>query len=99
MNRLVAAVMLVALAVSVIQLARRSAPTSYAVLALVSCATPIGLALIRIVPNAMRLGTRADTVAVQSELARSICREHVFSAVAIAIFLGLQLVPWNRKRP
>jgi hypothetical protein len=98
MNRLVAAVMMVALATSVAQLVRRSSPPRYAVLTLVLCAAPIGLALWRVVPNAMRLATRADPVGVQSELARAVCGDHALSLLAIAAVVALQLAPRNRSR-
>jgi hypothetical protein len=97
MNRLVAAMMLAALATAVVQLVRRSAPAPYAVSTLLLCAAPIALALARIVPNAMRLAARTDTIAVQSELARSICRDHLLSALAIAIVVALQLLPGNTR--
>jgi hypothetical protein len=43
------------------------------------------------VPSAVRLGSRADTVERQSQLARSICREHLFCFAAIAAVLAIQL--------
>ena len=52
---------------------------------------PILLALIRTVPNAVRLGQRADTVADQSRLARAIFRDHVVCFALMLAFLGLCL--------
>jgi hypothetical protein len=49
------------------------------------------LALIRTVPNAVRLGRRADTVADQSRLARAIFRDHVVCFALMLAFLGLWL--------
>ena len=43
------------------------------------------------VPSAMRLGTRADTIAVQSGLAGSILRDHLLCVTAVAIVLVVQL--------
>ncbi len=58
---------------------------------LVLAGVPIALALLRVVPNAMRLGGRGDPIAVQTALARGICRDHLFCLAAIAGFLVLQL--------
>ena len=52
---------------------------------------PIALATTRVLPNAVRLGGRGDAAAVQSELARGICRDHLLCLAAIAAFLALQL--------
>jgi hypothetical protein len=54
-------------------------------------AAPILLAGVRTVPSAVRLGTRADTAERQSVLARSIFRDHVSCAAALAAVLALQL--------
>jgi hypothetical protein len=96
MNRLVAGVMLVAIAASVVQLARRVVPLRNGLPTLLLCAVPAGFALARVVPNAMRLATRADTIAVQSELARSICRDHILCVAAVAVFIGLQMTSPGR---
>jgi len=52
---------------------------------------PILLAMTRTVPNAVRLGKRADTLAVQTRLARSIFADHVLGFVFIVGFLALWL--------
>jgi hypothetical protein len=60
----------------------------------VSLALALGAILLagsRTVPQAVRLGTRADPPARQSALARSILREHLACAGAIALLLVLQL--------
>jgi len=51
----------------------------------------IGLAILRILPDAMRLGARTDPLSVQSQLARGICTAHLACFAAIAVFLALQL--------
>lgn len=58
---------------------------------LVLAAGPSALAVVRVLPNATRLGRRADPIAVQSALARRICADHLLCLAAIAAFLGLQL--------
>jgi hypothetical protein len=42
-------------------------------------------------PSSRRLGARADTIDVQSRLARSICRDHLLCLVAISAVLVVQL--------
>jgi hypothetical protein len=52
---------------------------------------PIALAGARIVPAAVRLGARTDTLPVQIALARDVYRGHMLCFVAIAAFIVLQL--------
>ena len=52
---------------------------------------PILLALIRTVPNAVRLGKREDTLIVQTRLARAIFSDHVLCFGLMVAFLGLWL--------
>jgi hypothetical protein len=66
-------------------------PTAFGLASLPFCAGPIGLALARVVRNASRLGARADSPAVQSALARGICRDHFLCLASIAIFVAIQL--------
>lgn len=55
------------------------------------CGVPILLAGLRVVPNAVRLGSRVDPVGEQCRLARAICRDHLLCLGGIVIFLALQL--------
>jgi hypothetical protein len=91
MNRLVAATMLLTLGAIIAQLAAGDAPAWVGWLSLALAAAPIGVAGARTVPSAVRLGTRADPPARQSELARAICRQHVFCFGSIAALLVVQL--------
>jgi hypothetical protein len=91
MNRLIAAVMLATLAAIVAEIVSGDAPRAVAWISLVLAAGPILLAGGRTVPSAVRLGTRGDTLARQSALARSICREHLLCLAGIAALLALQL--------
>jgi hypothetical protein len=91
MNRLVATAMLATLAAIVAQIARGESPRWSGWAALVLALAPIVLAAARTVPQAVRLGTRGDAAAVQSRLARSICREHLFCLAAITALLALEL--------
>lgn len=89
MNRLVAVVMLATLAAVVAEIASGTGAAAWVSLAL--AAGPIALAAARVVPRAVRLGARRDTLPRQSALARSILREHVLCAAGIAALLAVQL--------
>jgi hypothetical protein len=91
MNRLVAVVMLGTIVAIVVQLVQGDAPRWAAVVSLVLMAAAISLAAAHTVASAMRLGTRSDTIAAQSGLARSILRDHLLCVAAIAIVLVVQL--------
>jgi hypothetical protein len=91
MNRLVAAVMVATLGAIVAQIARAEDPRWVGWVSLVLAGVPIGLARVRTVPDAVRLGGRADAADRQSALARSILRDHVACFAAILTLLVLQL--------
>ena len=91
MNRLVAAVMVATLALIVAEIASGEVRAWAAWASLALAAAAIALAGAHTVPSAVRLGTRADPPARQSELARSVLREHLFCLAAIAALLVLQL--------
>jgi hypothetical protein len=92
MNRLVAVAMLATIAGVVGQLAGDDVPAWVAIASLVVAVVAIGLAATRTVPKAVRLGGRGDATAVQSDLARSICREHLVCLALIGSLLLVQLV-------
>jgi hypothetical protein len=91
MNRLVALVMLATLGGIVLEIAREEPREWMAWTSLALALPPILLAGLRIVPRAARLGSRADTPEVQSELARDILRTHLLCLASIAALLVLQL--------
>lgn len=94
MNRLIGAVMVLTVAAATWRaLHVRPRRWSRAVGVLLA-AGPIGLALFRVFPNAVRLGAGTDPVDVQAGLARAILHDHVACFVAIALFTGAQL--WDR---
>jgi hypothetical protein len=90
-NWLVATVMLITIAGSLAQVVRAPAGRGRALLALLFVAAPVGLAAMRVLPNAMRLGRRSDPLPVQRALARTILRDHVTCFACILAFLLLQL--------
>jgi hypothetical protein len=91
MGRLIGAVMLTSLVVLAIQIALGQQPRWLAPASLLLCGGPVLLAILRVVPNAVRLATRSDAPSRQSALARSICRDHLVCLAGIAGFVVLQL--------
>ena len=58
----------------------------------VAAGGPILLALLRTVPNAVRLGRGTDAPAEQSRLARAVYRDHLVSLAGMTTFLALWLM-------
>jgi hypothetical protein len=92
MNRLVAAAMLTTVVAILVQLIRDDAPRWVSAVSALTALVPIGVAGGRTVPSAVRLGARQDSVAAQSSLARSVCRDHLFCVSGIATLLLVQLI-------
>jgi hypothetical protein len=87
MSLLIALVMVILLAALAFHAVRGGDPWWVTgVGALFACA-PIVLAMVRTVPNAVRLGNRVGIPAEQSRLARSICRDHLFCMASMSAFL------------
>jgi hypothetical protein len=93
MNRLIALVMVVTVAATGGELIRGDIALGRAIPAFVLTVVACGIAALRTVRNAMRLGRRTDAAAQQSQLARSILHDHLLCIGAIVVVLGLQLLP------
>ena len=91
MNRLIAAAMLATIAAVIVEIAAGHQARWVAWASLALAVSAIGLAGARTVPSAVRLGERRDPAARQSQLARSILREHLLCALASVALLVLQL--------
>jgi len=91
MGHAVGLVMVVGVAAVVGQLVSGSVPRWASLTSLALGVPPIALAAGRVLPNAVRLARRSDPPAVQSALARRICRDHLLCLVAIAGLLAVQL--------
>jgi hypothetical protein len=90
MNRLIAIVMVLTLLAIVIEIVQQ--PGRWTGWISLACATSaIGLARVRTVPNAMRLGRATDPSETQTNLARAIYRDHLYCVTAMLLLLGLQL--------
>lgn len=99
MGALLPLTMLATIGATLRQLFRNEIPRPAAIAALVLVTLPVALALGRVLPNAVRLGGRADTLDVQSQLARAICWDHLFCFVSVAMFLALQIALCCTTRP
>ena len=92
MSYLIAGVMVILLAALGFRAVVGSDPAWLLAASAVLAGVPILLALIRTVPNAVRLGDRVGSPAEQSRLARSICRDHLLCVGCMVAFLVLWLV-------
>jgi hypothetical protein len=91
MNLLVTAVMLATVGAIGLQLARGDAPRWVGWASLALAGSAILLAVGHTFPTARRLGARDDPVSTQTQLARSICRDHLVCVTAISSLLAVQL--------
>jgi hypothetical protein len=91
MSLLIAVLMVILLGALGFRFVLSADPVWLLTVAAVLAGVPILLAMVRTVPNAVRLGTRADGLAEQSRLARAICRDHLFCLGSISAFLVLWL--------
>jgi hypothetical protein len=91
MGRAVGLAMLATLAASIAELATGAPPLAPRLLSAALVAAASAFAAGRVLPNALRLAARRDSLDVQSRLARSIARDHLACLAAIASFLALQL--------
>ncbi|OBG56348.1 MULTISPECIES: hypothetical protein [unclassified Mycobacterium] len=92
MNRLIAAVMVILVAALTYQSALGPEPWWLLALSVVLAGLPIMLALTQTVPDAVRLGRRADDPPEQTRLARSVCRDHLVCAGCMFAFVALWVV-------
>jgi len=90
MNRLIAVVMLLTLLVIILEIVLGRYHWWIEWLSLLAAASAIGLARVRTIPNASRLGKASDSLEEQSRLARRIYKDHNCLA-AMTLVLVLQL--------
>lgn len=91
MSALIAVVMVILLTALAFRSITGDDPGWLIAVSITLAAIPIFLALIRTVPNAKRLGGRADSVVEQTRLARAIFTDHVVCFGLMLGFLGLWL--------
>ena len=92
MNRLISAVMLTTLAAIGFEIVKGSVPLWVSLTSFAAALSAIGLAAVRTVGNAVRLGAATDSVTVQTQLARTIYRDHVYCLAAMTMVAALQLI-------
>ena len=92
MGTLVGVVMAVLLITLVVQAATADVAVWVSAVSIAAAAAAIGLAMARVFPRAVRLGERSQPQSEQSEVARSIFREHILCLAAMVTLLGVQLV-------
>jgi hypothetical protein len=91
MGHAVGLTMVIALLALLAQIACAREQRVVGLLSLALCGGPVLLAALRVVPNAVRLGSRLDPPAEQSRLARAICRDHFVCLCGIILFVAVQL--------
>jgi hypothetical protein len=91
MNRLITVVMALTVVSIVVEIVRGAAPWWAGWISLAAAISGIGRAALRTVPDAVRLGRGVDPIDVQSRLAHSVYRDHLFCLAAMALVVALQL--------
>jgi hypothetical protein len=91
MGRLIAFAMLGLVVALVAQAIEGDVDRWVTAVSIAGAVTGPGLAAVRVVPNARRLGGRVDDASEQSRLARSIWRDHLFCFAAMVVVLIAQL--------
>jgi hypothetical protein len=89
MGAVIAGVMLLLLAALTAEAVRGDSPGWLIGASALLAGGPIALALLRTVPNAVRLGRRTGSPAEQTRLARAVLRDHVLCAIGMALFVAL----------
>jgi hypothetical protein len=92
MNRLVAAVMLLTLAAICVEIVQGKNPWWIGWGSIALAGSGFAPTMMRTVPNARRLGSAKDLPEEQSRLARTVCRDHMFSFARMLVVLVLQLI-------
>ena len=89
MGAVIAGVMLLLLAALTAEAVRGDSPGWLIGASALLAGGPIALALLRTVPNAVRLGRRTGNPAEQTRLARAVLRDHVLCLIGMALFVAL----------
>lgn len=89
MSHLIAVVMVVLFGALGVRAVRGNDSAELLVISAVLAGVPILLALLRTVPDAVRLGNRLGSPAEQTRLARSICRDHLVCVGCLLAFVIL----------
>jgi hypothetical protein len=91
MGRLVAVAMLALFVGLIVQVVSGDAAWWPSAVSFSAALLAVGLAMGRVFGRAVRLGGRTDATDVQSDLARSICRDHLVCLASMSLLLTVQL--------
>ncbi len=91
MNRLIAVVMLLTVLAIIVELIHHADHWWIGWISLIAATSAIGLARVRTIPNAARLGRAKGSVEQQTILARTIYRDHLYCLAGMSTVLILQL--------
>jgi hypothetical protein len=97
MNRLISLIMIVTVLGAIYQLVRGRIERAQAA-AMILSGSAVGLALTRVVPNAMLIGTRPGSLDDQIALARAICVDHMICLALMVAFTTTQIFAARRSR-
>jgi hypothetical protein len=99
LNRVIAGVMVIAVGGALYRVVAGRVPRARAAFVLLLAVVPTGLAMLRVVPNAVRLGAASDPPDVQAALAHAICIDHLICLVLMAAFAAVLIAtPFGTKR-
>jgi len=98
MNRLIGLAMLVTAGGALFELARGRVDRRLAAAAAAAALVPVGLALARVVPNAMLLGDRSGSAERQIALAWAIFLDHVLCLTMMVAFIAIEIVVAAKAR-
>ena len=91
MNRLIAVVMVLTVLAIINEIIRNTDHWWLGWISLAAAVSAIGLARMRTIPNAARLGRAKGSVEDQTTLARAIYRDHLYCIAGMTTVLALQL--------
>jgi hypothetical protein len=91
MGQLVAVIMLATLGALVSEIRTHAVPNWLGWISLALAVSAIGLALVRTVPNAQKLGRGIDDAGMASQVAQLVLYDHLYSIAAMASVVALQL--------
>jgi hypothetical protein len=92
MNRLIAVVMGLTLLAIVAEIVQNAERWWIGWISLAAAASAIGLARARTIPNAARLGRASRSLEIQTAIARTIYRDHLYCLAAMIVVVVLQLI-------
>jgi hypothetical protein len=97
LNRIIALTMLAIAGGALFEVFRGRGERRLLLAAAATALLPVGLALGRVVPNAMLIGERSGSAEEQIALARAIFFDHILCLVFILAFIGIQIASISNR--